>query len=156
MTEQGTRTTDFRAALLTARTAYVAIPHSLLAQYRESEIVSRVRAHFAHLRAVGSFETEFDSTTHWRHNLAAYLAEVDCLVIACDSSRLIGAGVLREIKTALRLNKPLIIFKVDEQAERFYFGYTKQGPPEQPVIRLRTCAEMREAKARRAQEAKAC
>jgi hypothetical protein len=126
---------SFKDRFQAAKTAFVSIP-STLKRGGEEGIIAQVRKYFPHLR-VGAYQGEFDGDKDWRENFASYISDVDCLIVACDSSRLIGPGVLREIKAANKARKMIILFKVDDNQHRMYFGVVKEGTEEAPVIRLK-------------------
>src|SRR5262245_60676243 len=84
-----------QARLAAAKTAYLAIPRAL-ATGRESEYLAQVRRAFPHLR-IGIYDDEFENSSDWWHNLRGFIADVDVLIVGCDSTRLIGSGVRREI-----------------------------------------------------------
>jgi len=106
-----------------AKTAYLAIPSSLK-RGGEDVVLAQARRYFPHLK-IGAYRGEFENSADWRANFASYIAEVDCLIVACDSSRLVGPGVLREIKAAKRAQTLIVLFKVDDGQHRMFFGYEK-------------------------------
>lgn len=129
MTE--TKPLSFKEKFQAAKTAYLSIP-AKLRNGDETKILAQVRSYWPHLR-IGAYKAEFDGGKDWQENFANYMADVDCLIVACDSSRLIGPGVLREITAAWKARKMIILFKVDDNQFRMYHGFEKTGK----TIRLR-------------------
>ena len=125
--------------LAQATTAYLAIP-SAIAQGRDSDLLNRARQHFAHLR-IGAFAGEFESRRDWRKNFNSFVADVDCLIVAFDSTRLIGLGVAREINAAKRAGKVIVLFDVESKDQALYYGYEKIETEGKPTVRLRERGE---------------
>lgn len=86
---------------------------------------------------IGTFASEFESGRDWGANLVDFIKGIDCLIIGCDSSRLVGGGVLREINVARKAGKLIIIFKLDDDQLRRYWGYESAGPRHNPIVRLK-------------------
>lgn len=129
------KTTSFKDRFQVAKTAFLSIP-STLKRGGDAEILAQVRKHFSHLR-IGAYRGEFEGSRDWRENFYSYMTDVDVLIVACDSSRLVGPGVLREIKAANKARKMIILFKVDDNERRPYYGLEKTGSKEAPIIRLK-------------------
>ena len=126
-----TKPLTFKDKFQAAKTAYLSIP-SALKRGDESKILAQVRQYWPHLR-VGAYRAEFDGSRDWKENFGDFITGVDALIVACDSSRLIGPGVLREIQAAWKASKLIILFKVDDNQYRMYCGFEKDGK----TIRLR-------------------
>jgi hypothetical protein len=129
----------FQARLAGATTAYLSLP-SAIATGKEAEYLAQVRRAFPWMR-IGIYSKEFEDWRDWRENFEDYMADVDILIIGCDSSRLIGPGCRREIGAARRAGKLIVLFKLDDDQPRRYYGYEQSGTKETPVIRLRKRAE---------------
>jgi hypothetical protein len=126
-----TKTLTFKDKFQAAKTAYLSIP-AKLKDGGEEKIIAQVRSYWPHLR-IGAYRAEFDGGKDWKENFGDFIAGVDALIVACDSSRLIGPGVLREIQFAWKAQKLIILFKVDDNQYRMYCGFEKEGK----TIRLR-------------------
>ena len=125
MTDEQRSHISRRARLEAAKTAYLAIPSSLKSG-GEDAVLEQARRYFSHLK-IGAYRGEFENSADWRENFDSYIADVDCLIVACDSSRLVGKGVLREIKAAKKAQTLIVLFKVDDEQHRMFFGYEKTG-----------------------------
>ncbi|HKQ76722.1 MAG TPA: hypothetical protein VJ810_23710 [Blastocatellia bacterium] len=127
-----------------AKTAYLSIP-SAIGQSREAELLKQARRRFSHLR-IGIFAGEFESRRDWRKNFNSFVTDVDCLIVAVDSTRLIGLGVAREINAAKRAGKVIILFDVERNGQALYYGYEKIETEGKPAVRLRErCETLRKA-----------
>lgn len=74
----------------------------------------------------------------WRTNLERYLNLCDALIVVCDESRLITRSVLRELATAKKLGKLLVIFNaVTTRWERFNGYEFVAGQEGKRVARLK-------------------
>jgi hypothetical protein len=111
----------FKDKVKAAQTAYLSIPAGL-GKGRESELLAQVRAYFPHLR-VSAYQSEFGDSAAWRNGFSAFIDGVDALIIGCDSSRLVGAGIRREIINAKAAGKLILVFKFDDNQMRRYHGY---------------------------------
>src|SRR5262245_50584287 len=120
--EQLTETqATFKDKLRAAQTAYLSIP-AAIAKGREDDLLAQVRAYFPQLR-IGAYHCEFEDSADWRENFGTFIDGVDALIIGCDSSRLVGPGIRREIITARAAGKLIVLFKFDDNQMRRYYGH---------------------------------
>jgi len=115
------KTQTVKQRLDAAKTAYLSIP-SHLPEAIKADLLKRVRRKFSHLR-IGSYATKFKSKTEWRKHIARFLADVDVLIVAIDSTRLAGLGVGREIDQARRAGKLIVLFDIQKNWQLRYFGF---------------------------------
>lgn len=135
MTETTDKPITFKDRLANARTAYFSVTRAL-SRGKEGKMLAQVRRAFPHLR-IGTYDSEFESLQDWKTNLNGFIADVDCLIVGCDSSRLVGRGVLREINAARASGRLIVLFKLDDNQPRRYWGYEKTGTDQEQIIRLK-------------------
>jgi hypothetical protein len=134
--------------------AYLSVPSSWSDEVH-SQVLQRVRTDLPDLH-IESYRTAFtltqllaDSPT-WPELFQKFIEGASTLIVACDDTRIVGIGIRRELQTALRLKKRIIIFDVTEGCLKRYFGFDhiKDGSIE---LRrgLRTKAEREELERRR-------
>jgi hypothetical protein len=111
----------FRDKVKAARTAYLSIPAEI-GKGREAELLAQVRAYFPHLQ-VSAYHAEFGNSAAWRDGFNTFINGVDALIIGCDSSRLVGSGIRREIIVARAAGKLILVFKFDDNQMRRYYGH---------------------------------
>ena len=111
----------FKQRLEAARTGYLSIS-SHLPEDLKANLLERVRLLFPDLR-IGSFSTEFEDTKDWEKHLRPFIADIDILLVAFDSTRIVGRGVRREMSLARHLNKLILLFDTDSNLPTLYFGF---------------------------------
>lgn len=128
-----------------AKTAFLSIPSSL--ESLPDAVKTKVREAFPWLR-IGSYAQEFESRSDWRKNLHGFIAGVDCLIVAYDSTRLITGGVLREIRSAQRSKKPIVLFNVDDNSFRPFCGLVVVKQETKTLVRLLRRSEVKRSEPR--------
>lgn len=127
--------TKVEESRLKLKTAFVSIPAKITAQVKPAVILKALQPHFPNVK-FASF-ANFASTKTYQTKIGETLGTVDGLIVVCDSTRVIGSGIVREINEARRQKRRVFIFKLDEKQHRPYYGYT----PCSGGARLNTRAE---------------
>lgn len=119
---------SLRQILDDAIVAYLSAP----AEFYTEANIARVRQTFATL-AIKSFDKFFRSRKQWSRHLPRYLAKIDILVLLVPSSREIRGGVLRDLRAALKLKKPVVVIDLAGN----YWLYCGCDPLEENGVRVR-------------------
>lgn len=130
-TENATATKQARPKaknLEECETAFVSKPARIT-----EDVKPAIRRAYSHLR-VYDFESSIKTKGQWSKQLGKHLSEFDCFITVTDDSRELSKGVLRELRTALALNKWVSVFNVSTMQAEIYRGYDIANG----VVKLRT------------------
>jgi hypothetical protein len=111
----------------TGQIAYLSIP-SVWSDEIKDQILHYVRGDLPDLR-IESFRTAFtlfelvDESRPWPELFEKFIEGASTLIVACDGTRIVGPGILREIQMSSRGEKWIILFDVTEGRCRRFFGY---------------------------------
>jgi hypothetical protein len=120
------------------KVAYLSVPSSWSVEIH-AQILQRVRTDLPDL-SVESFMTAFTLSELlveppiWRELIQDFITGADLLIVATDSTLIVGVGIKEEIKMALRARKKIILFDVTKGCCRRFLGF---DPVEGRSIRLR-------------------
>jgi hypothetical protein len=132
------------------KVAYLSIPSKWSDEIKD-QVLGRVRNDLPDLR-IESFKSAFTLSelladpSIWGDLIRNFIAGTAALIVATDSTRVVGVGIKHEIQMALRARKPVIIYDVTRGCCARFFGY---DPHAGDTIRLRDRAMTEQEKAER-------
>jgi hypothetical protein len=111
------RQPSFYQRLDRCQTAYLSIATNL-----QNEMNIRAVRHCFESIRVRTFQKYFKTKTQWREQLDRYIGGVDALIIAVTEDRVLTPGCYRELVSALKQNKLIVVFNLTSNELEKYAG----------------------------------